>query len=137
MRNKVYILVNEWGELLTVDDYLHVVDLKYADYQADEVKHILDRENQANNRNNILEALHQQLEEDIWFKTKEHLLRTAGLSEAELKEQGFKIIVISDKALKHKYETQGLEDFFLYYFNTGHFEQKSSIELRKYNEGGK
>lgn len=116
MRNKVYILVNEWGELLIVNNYLDVVDLKYADYQADEVKHILNRTNQANTRNNILEALHQQLEEDIWFKTKEHLLRKAGLSEAELKEQGFKIIVISDKALKHKYEAQGLEDFILALF---------------------
>lgn len=123
MRNRVYILVNEWGEFLTVDDHFDVVDLKFADYQADEVAYILDRANQAYTRNNILEALHQELEGVVWFKSKEHLLlgvrSTAGLSEAELKEFGYKIIVISEKALKHKYEAQGLEDFFLHYFNTG------------------
>lgn len=123
MRNKVYILVNKHGDFIIVNDYLDIVDLKYADYQADEVIYILDRANQAYTRDNILEALHQVLEGDIWFKHKEHLLlalrSTVGFSEADLKEFDLKIIAISEKALKHKYEAQGLEDFFLHYFNTG------------------
>lgn len=118
MRNRVYILINERGDFVIVNDYLDVMDLKFGDYQADEVEYILDKENQAHTRNNILEALHQALEGDVWFKHKEQLLRTAGLSEADLKEFDLKIIAITDKALKHKYEDQGLEDFFLHYFNT-------------------
>ena len=123
MRNRVYILVNKHGDLVIVNDYLDVMDLKFGDYQADEVEYLLDKENQAHTRNNILEALHQALEGAIWFKHKEHLLlalrSTAGLSEADLEESDLKIIAVTDKALKHKYEAQGLEDFFLHYFNTG------------------